>query len=443
MRDLHRDESGVTEPVRTVAIVDWNWSGHHPANFTLYASALAQLGVRVLPFCAQPGDLPGLLSASPIGQSEAALARIEPAQLIEFPYHKLRFQLGRLRPFQQAILLFGSLGNRLRAWERVSGVHIDLVFFACIYDAHFERLRYAERFFRFPWSGLYLHARSFRMPGSPIPFFGGLPCPEKIFTLKSLRSVAVLDEQAVTPLRRLTGGKLVVAFPDPTEVQLPAKSDPAWGLANKMLEFARGRPVVSLVGHLQRTKGLEEFTRAAQDESLRGMVFFLAGEVSWNEIGPESRVAMLSAWEQLPNVFTHLQRVTDERALNAAMASSDIIFAAYTDFPNSSGILSKAAVFERPVIVSDGYLMAERTRTYQLGEVVKERDVEAIKAALRRLGGLDPAAGRFRGGLWKEYRAAHSYERLVGAFAELLRIPADAAPSRGKTLLAAQPHVNG
>jgi glycosyltransferase involved in cell wall biosynthesis len=341
----------------------------------------------------------------------------------------------------RAIVLFGTLGKRLRAWERATGVKIDLVFFACIYDAHFERLRYAERFFRFPWSGLYLHARSFRMPGSPIPYFGGLPCPEKIFTLKSLRSVAVLDEKAVTPLRQITGGKAVVAFPETTDARLPAKSDPARGLANKILEFARGRPVVSLVGHLQRTKGLEEFTRAAQDESLRDMVFALAGEVSWKDINNASRDAILRAWEQLPNVFTYLQRITDERALNAAMASSDIIFAAYTDFPNSSGILTKAAVFERPVIVSDGYLMAERARAYHLGEVVKERDTEAIKAALRRLGGLDPAAERFQGGRWKEYREAHSYERLAGAFAELLGIPAEAVQSSSKTLLAGRPQV--
>jgi hypothetical protein len=440
MRDFNRDENDMSDPVRTVALVDWNWSGHHPANFTLYASALAQLGVRVLAFCAQPGELPGLLSASPIGQSEAALARIEPPESIEFPY-TLRLPLGKLAPLLQATQVFGGLGNRLRAWERATGVKIDLVFFACIYDANFEQLRFAERFFRFPWSGLYLHARSFRMPGSPIPNSGRMPCPEKIFTLSSLRSAAVLDEKAVTPLRELSGGKPVVAFPDPTDLRLPAKSDPAWGLAKKILEFARGRPVVSLVGHLQRSKGLEEFTRAAQDESLRGMVFSLAGEVSWREFNDASRQAILAAWEQLPNVFTHLQRITDERALNAAMASSNIIYAAYTDFPNSSGILTKAAVFERPVIVSDGYLMAERTRAYRLGEVVKERDMAAIRAALRRLGGLDAAAERIQGGRWKEYREAHSYERLVGAFAELLGIPSDAAQGSGKPELARRSQV--
>lgn len=405
--------------MKTVALVDWNWSGHHPTYFKQFTSALTELGIRVIPFCPAPGDLPELLASMPAGRPADALARVEPPQPIAVtPMGRIR--PGRLRPIQQAIRQFGSLGKRLRAWERMNRRKIDLVFFACIYDHQFEWLRYAEPFFRFPWSGLYLHARSFRMPGSPIPYVGRLPCPEKIFTLKSLQSVAVLDENVTTPMRKLTAGRPVIAFPDLAEMQLPAKDDPAWGLAKKIREFARGRPVVSLVGHLQRTKGLEEFTRAAQDESLRGLCFFLGGEVNWVQVGDASRKAMLAAWEQAPNIFTHLHRITDEKVLNAVMASSDIIYAAYTDFPNSSGILSKAAVFERPVIVSDGYLMAERTRAYHLGEVVKEGDLNAITAALRRLAGFDASLPEAQPGLWAEYRSAHSFERLLAAFGELL-----------------------
>jgi hypothetical protein len=431
----HRGGRGDTEKermtggVRTIALVDWNWTGHHPTYFAHFASALAELGARVLPICAAPDALPGLLDATPAGQSEAARARIEPPQPLT-PRPLGRIQPRALRPALWAIRHFGGLGRRLRAWERASGSKIDLVFFACIYDGNFEWLRCATPFFRYPWSGLYLHARSFRMPGTPIPYVGGLPCPEKFLTLPSLHSAAVLDEGGVKPMQALAPGRRVIAFPDFADVRLPSQDDPAWGLARKIQDFARGRPVVSLVGHLQRTKGLMEFTRAAQDESLRGLFFFLGGEVNWLEIPADTREALRGSWERSPNVFTHLQRIGDERALNAVIATSDVTFAAYTDFPNSSNILTKAAFFERPVIVSDGYLMAERTRAYRLGEVVPERDMGAIKASLRRLGGLDPAAGKPQPGRWQEYRSAHSYERLVEAFAELLGLPTGTAAHR-------------
>jgi hypothetical protein len=388
--------------------------GHHPSAFKLFIRALLDLGCTVLALCPKPEEVDSSLQdLDTVVRSRLTLRSTAWAPAPRGCPRRFKRRAQTLRSVYR-------VRKRIRQWEAEQGKSVELVFFACIYDFQFRFFREAEWLFPYRWSGLYLHARSFRMPGSPIPYVGELPCPEKFFALKSLHSAALLDEGAVTGLKHVTGGKLVVVFPDLTDMRLPAQGDPAWGLANKLRGFARGRPIVSLVGHLQRTKGLEEFTYAAQDESLRGLFFFLGGEVNWVEISDSSRKAMLTAWEQSPNLFAHLQRIADERALNAVIASSDIIYAAYTDFPNSSGILSKAAVFERPLIVSDGYLMAERTRAYNLGEVVKERDMDGIKAALRRLGGLEPAAGNTRPAGWQAYRAAHSYEKLMGAFAELL-----------------------
>jgi hypothetical protein len=405
--------------MKCVALVDWNWSGHHPTYYKLYVSALVELGIRVLPFCPAPVDLPALLASTPAGQSPEKLALVDPAQPISFPPHRL-FRPSRFRPMEHAIRHFGGLGKRLREWERTHGQKVDLVFFACIYDTEFESFRYAKSFFRFPWSGLYLHARSFRMPGSPHPGSGRMPCPEKIFTLPSVHSAAVLDEGAVEPMQKLARGRRVVAFPDLTDERLPVTGDAENGLAEKILGFARGRPVVSLLGHLQKTKGIEEFTRAAQAESLRGLFFFLGGEAHLGDFPPKTREELLRTWARLPNLGTHLCRIEDGPTLNAVMASSNIIYAAYSNFPHSSNIMTKAARFERPLIVSDGYLMAERTRAYALGEVVPEGDLGAIIASLRRLGGIDQPAPKIPAGRWRDYLAMHSYQRLLAAFAELL-----------------------
>jgi glycosyltransferase involved in cell wall biosynthesis len=97
-----------------------------------------------------------------------------------------------------------------------------------------------------------------------------------------------------------------------------------------------------------------------------------------------------------------------------------VVFAAYRNFPNSSNVLTKAAIFERPVLVSDGYLMAERVREFQLGEVVPEGDVEAIVQTLERMLAPGYYAELRQRARWADYREAHSTARLKKAMADLL-----------------------
>lgn len=410
----------MTRQVQTIALVEWCWTGHHPTYFVHFASALAEIGCRVVPLCPSPEDFERKIASTPIVQSTSSRAKISPSQpLVYTPTSNIRPY--RLRPIIQAIRHFGGIGKKLRAWERRNGCKIDLVFFACIYDSNFEWLKYAERFFGYPWSGLYLHARSFRMPGTLVPYCNRMPCPEKIFTLRSMHSVGLLDEGAVEPMRKLNGNKPTIEFPDFCDAQLPANGEPSNRLAEKVRSFADGRPIVSLIGHLQRTKGLEEFTKAACHGSLTDVVFFLGGAINWMEIAESDRREMITAWEQSPNIFTHLFPMS-EPALNAVIAASDVVFAAYTDFPNSSNILTKAASLNRPVIVSDGYLMAERTRTFGLGEVVAERNVDAIVDAIRRMTAKDYSTTRHKDGRRDAYLQRHSYNRLVHSFEELCSI---------------------
>jgi hypothetical protein len=42
--------------MRTIALIDWNWMGHHPTYFTHFAAAMAEAGAEVVPFCADPED---------------------------------------------------------------------------------------------------------------------------------------------------------------------------------------------------------------------------------------------------------------------------------------------------------------------------------------------------------------------------------------------------
>jgi hypothetical protein len=152
---------------------------------------------------------------------------------------------------------------------------------------------------------------------------------------------------------------------------------------------------------------------------MENVFFFLGGEVNWTGASTVGRRRWQNVWEELPNLYAHLQCLPEE-IMNSVVAVSDILFAGYRDFPNSSNALTKAAVFERPILVSDGHLMGERVRNFGLGEVVPEGDVGEIAAALERMSAPSYLEALRRRAKWAEYREAHSMARLTQVMRSLL-----------------------
>jgi hypothetical protein len=106
--------------------------------------------------------------------------------------------------------------------------------------------------------------------------------------------------------------------------------------------------------------------------------------------------------------------------MNAVIAESDVVFAAYKDFPNSSNVLTKAAFFHRPIVVSDGYLMAERVRRHNLGEVVPEGNLDSLVSAVTRMTAPGYYKNLCTNARWDEYAADHSLTRLRAVMRDLV-----------------------
>lgn len=389
--------------------------GHHPVYFMSFAISLAKNGVNVIPFCISPEHFLTLIESANL--SPSVRSRILEPQLIA-PPSSSQFRPARYRAHYQAIRFFRRLGRQLRSWESINNTKLSLVFFSCIYDHDFQFFSLAEKFFGFPWSGLYLHVRSFRMPGSLIPYTNTLPCPEKFLASSSMVSICVLDEGAVEPISKINNGKPVIVIPD-FSIPVDSSDDSFWGLARKVLTFANGRPIVSLTGHLQWTKGLELFTSVASHPDLQHAFFFLGGDINWQEIPVETSEYLRLQWESLPNLFGHFQRISSEESINNIISISSVVFAVYQSFPNSSNILTKSALHQRPVIVSDRYLMAARVREFYLGEVVSETCVNSTVQTLTRM--LEPSyyPNLSLSARWSEYKMIHSIDRLDSAISSL------------------------
>jgi len=407
----------MARPVKTVALVDWHWAGHHQTYFKYYASVLAESGVRVVPFIPAPEDAAALLATTPAAASPEVMRRIEPAEVAHGGAH-LPVRPRGLQRFLKQASGFRRLARSLRAWETRQRTAIDMVFFDTMYDHDFANASAVSSLFGWDWAGLYLHARCIHTPGAAMPDGGRVPNGRAMFRGRRMRGLCVLDEGAMPQLEEIVGQRRLVRFPDITDATTPAPDDRDAGLARKLEGYARGRPIVALVGHLHRSKGLEAFTKAAQDPRLRECCFFLGGEANLAGLTADARREVAKAWEAAPNIHAHLQRL-DEASLNAVIQASTVLCAAYVDFPHSSNILTKAAVFRKPIIVSEGHLMGRQVGRYALGFTVPQNDVDGLVRAIQRL-----SSGRWPDELpparWSDYAALHSYERLGEAFAELL-----------------------
>lgn len=306
-----------------------------------------------------------------------------------------------------------------RSIEAVSGRETGTIFFPTIYDHQAAALRLGDGWIGRPWSALYLNARQlypqWRDRGKAATLFP----PLRAFCGRHLKALAILDEALIDQFRSHGVRCPIVTFPDVTD---PTPADPTLPLPKEIKRRAGGRTVVSLLGHLQKSKGMATFVRMTKLLPADEFFFVLAGEISWNTFS-EPEVAFLRETLAPPaeNLLVQEGHMQDGAAFNSLVEASDILFLAYEDFPNSSNMLTKAALFQRPVVTSTGYCMGRRTEQFRLGLTVPEANPEASAAAVRQLRtgafSLSPA--------WEEYRRRHDPAALREAFATLLDAAAD------------------
>ena len=403
--------------IKRIALVDWKGSGHHPTFFNHFLLAFEELGIDVLAHCPDPSAAAALADETRGNSVPGArgTTRFLPVTVPAKRFRTLRPR--RISAIDWSIRHFRGIENQLIDLQRESGKKLDAVFHACIYDIDFQWMWYAAPFLRLPWTGLYLHAMSYRMPGRPHPVTRKVPCPKSMFSSRLCRGIAVLDEGIADRMSQEIR-KPVLALPDPADERLAANASERV-LGDQLKQFAAGRPIVGLFGHLQKSKGLLAFLEAARMPAASGICFALGGEMLWPADPTEARQARKLLGDSA-NLWTHLERIPTEPALSHLMASCDVLAASYVDFPHSSGIQAKAAALQKPLIVSDGYLMAERSRRFRMGAVVEQNHPEKFLEAVIDIT-RDPAGWVKRTQpLWQEYLREHSFDRLKEQLGKLL-----------------------
>ncbi len=391
-------QSSPSAGARPVALLEWNRGGHHEGYLVLFARALLELGHPVRVLCRD---------------KEAFLARLGGAEVYRDADRLLVAEIPgeewiRARRRWPASWVHWAWARKVDGARRSLGGGEPYV--ACLYE-HQTRMvcALADRWRgRAEWSGLYLHAHAFHHPSRLAPGVKRRWPVTRALRDRGLRGLLMLDEGMAPRVGRELGIPVLVA-PDPAD----ATRGGGGALAAEARASAGRRPVVGVFGHLLPSKGVATLARCAMDPGAGETAFWFVGAIHWPMFDAEEAglLKRLAAGER-GNVWLHDARIPDEATYNELVDACDVLFAAYRDFPHSSNTLAKAAIFEKPVIVSEGHLMANRVREFRLGVVVPQDDATASLAAIRRLC-ADPAGWAAETKpRWREYRELHSPERL-------------------------------
>lgn len=396
--------------MKTIALVDTLWGGHHPTYLKFFAKTLLELGHEVIVLCSAPEEM-NLWIAS---------------HCPELANHFHSFELHEPSPSQFSGRWLQARGMAVARWQRAAqsiqkissklGKAPDITFFAWL-DTYLGLIpAITDTIFPYPWSGLYFQPGYLRIPPKLRWMRHGILNPLSVLKSSHCPVVAVLDEGIAEKLQQKLN-KPVVVLTDITDESPP---DMSFEIAQKIRAKAAGRKIIGLLGSLDKRKGtltLLEVSRQASDR----WFFVFAGRLA----EPVFTAAELAKIQEIvkvnpDNCFFYLNSIPDGSRFNAVVQVCDVLYAAYENFPYSSNILTKAVIFEKPVIASKNYCMGERVQKFNLGYGIEGGSVSQCVSILERLHEELSTGNLSIQPDFEGYRHRHSIDQLISAFQKIL-----------------------
>ena len=365
----------MTREVQTIALYDANNHGHHPTYQILITKLLLEYNYAVWLVCSGIEEVITCLRSS---CSNEMMKRLDCMPVQPVPKGNfLRRRFWGVRNWKKA-------ANSIEWLVRKKGHDPDLVFFLKVDDFAKGILtgRWVDRFFQYSWSGIYIHLR-FPEKYKLTYFRKRIYQPFSVFSSKRCKIIGTLQEDAVDQFTRITSTPIAV-LPDLTDVSPPVSNQ----LTEEILKKAEGRKIVGLIGGQDRRKGSFLLFQIAQHcVHKKNWFFIFVGKMNYEKSDQElDRLkGIIGDQDNWGNCFFHFERLPNENYFNAVVDICDVIFAVYQKFPFSSNIMTKAAFFQKPIVVSSGGLMAQRVKKYGLGTICEPNNVDDCIHAIEKV----------------------------------------------------------
>lgn len=411
-----------TQPMQTIALVDANHGrGHHLTYMRFFCKTLLELGYRTIAFYPDPDSVRDWL----MPRCPQYFQNLHVFEISEYDHCRAPL-IGKIPSNLQPLVVLArwryTTSIIQRAVDQV-GFEPDLVFFNWLdnYFSYFLTNHLVDTIFPYKWSGIYFRPGDLRFKKRAlIPHYAIARSPR-------CQALTLLDEEFAQAIE----DKLdfpVIPFPDLADETEP---DLELDVIRQIKEKAGSRKIIGLIGSLSKRKGLLTFLKVAQESLDKDWFFVLAGPLVKSTFHQEYDQRLADEYEKVQsilnsppsNCFFYLKSIPDGAQFNSFINAFDILFAAYENFPYSSNILTKAAVFRKPVIVSEGFCMAKRVQRFQFGVAIPEGNVDECIRAIQLLydssvTGTCPLMFDFDG-----YKQLHSTERLGQIFKSMLDAP--------------------
>lgn len=149
---------------------------------------------------------------------------------------------------------------------------------------------------------------------------------------------------------------------------------------------AGSRKIVLLAGIIDARKNIKLWLEIIKHADPSEWYFLQIGEIDFKQLSIIDYFKIYSLLIDTPENLSIIPRFFDEEDhFNNYFSLADIIFAVYKDFKYSSGILSKASAFHKPILVSNKYQMGDFVNKYQLGCSTDEDNVISAMKALEKI----------------------------------------------------------
>lgn len=371
-----------------IAVVDCSVSGHRETYYKQFARTWASMGHEVFLFAPDGKGTEGFASFR-----QTAFRPLLPLP-VKQPLKK------KLTVLRNA---FTRLQNLAILRQLLADVRPDAVCFPCLDDMlpTLSPLWLLDRLLPYPWCGLFVQSMQ--------PAYKRCrPDIRPALRSRNCIGLGVLNEDSIEALRPFQEN--IQLFPDFADLSVPDTSFP---LLHIVRQRAGGRKIVSLLGSVNRRKGTDLLLRTIPLLPEDEYFFLISGKSSLNE---KESTQLLDVQSSRNNCLFVLERIPDEACFNALVVESSLIFAVYHHFTGSSNMLTKAAAFGKPVIVSREYCMGKRVEKYGTGLAIAEEDPQACRAAIERL--CNEGAPSPRGLV--QYKADHNVGKLTECFSQII-----------------------
>jgi hypothetical protein len=233
---------------------------------------------------------------------------------------------------------------------------------------------------KFKWAGI----RFSPEPGDSLYFSG----------CKNIRGIALLDQEVVNDMARSLPNVLVRYLPDIANLEV---SKVMTNVTDLIKYKANGRKIVFLGGIIGKRKNLSLWLDLIDRANSKDWYFVQIGEIDFQNLDSSEFLAVYKKLIFPPENLTLVPSyISDESIFNGIISISDIVFAVYKNFRNSSNMITKASFFHKPILVSNQYLMGKRVETYGIGLAVPEDKLQKIILGLEKLASENIPSANFK-----------------------------------------------